>query len=91
MANYRSGATMVRSLESVGQMAQGHLLLVASISRGEKMNLLNRIRDLLGVAPDVAASNWRAVVKSGVGVDDRIILIGIRQVHDGDKVECEDL
>ncbi|HVX11851.1 MAG TPA: efflux RND transporter periplasmic adaptor subunit [Pirellulales bacterium] len=31
------------------------------------------------------------VVKSGVGVDDRIILIGIRQVRDGDKVECEEL
>jgi membrane fusion protein (multidrug efflux system) len=31
------------------------------------------------------------VVKSGVGVDDRIVLDGIRQVRDGDKVEYEDL
>ncbi len=30
------------------------------------------------------------VVKNGVGVDDKIILEGIQQVHDGEKVEYED-
>jgi membrane fusion protein (multidrug efflux system) len=30
------------------------------------------------------------VVKTGVGVDDKIVLEGIRQVRDGDKVEYED-
>ena len=30
------------------------------------------------------------VIKKGVGVDDKIILKGIRQVHDGDKVEYDD-
>ena len=30
------------------------------------------------------------IIKSGVGVDDKIVLEGIRQVRDGDKVECED-
>jgi membrane fusion protein (multidrug efflux system) len=30
------------------------------------------------------------VIKSGVGVDDKIVLEGIRQVRDGDKVEYED-
>ena len=30
------------------------------------------------------------VIKKGVGVDDKIILDGIRQVHDGEKVEYED-
>ncbi len=30
------------------------------------------------------------VLKSGVGVDDTIVLEGIRQVRDGDKVEYED-
>jgi membrane fusion protein, multidrug efflux system len=30
------------------------------------------------------------VIKSGVGVDDKIVLEGIRQVRDGDKVEFED-
>jgi membrane fusion protein (multidrug efflux system) len=30
------------------------------------------------------------VIKSGVGVEDTIVLEGIRQVRDGDKVECED-
>lgn len=30
------------------------------------------------------------VVKSGVGADDKIVLEGIRQVRDGDKVEYED-
>ena len=30
------------------------------------------------------------VIKRGVGVDDKIILEGIRQVHDGEKVEYED-
>ena len=30
------------------------------------------------------------VIKQGVGVNDRIILEGIRQVHDGEKVELED-
>ena len=30
------------------------------------------------------------VIKKGVGVDDKIILEGIRQVHDGEKVEYED-
>ena len=29
------------------------------------------------------------VIKKGVGVDDKIILEGIRQVHDGEKVEYE--
>ena len=29
------------------------------------------------------------VITQGVGVDDKIILEGIRQVHDGDKVEAE--
>jgi membrane fusion protein, multidrug efflux system len=29
------------------------------------------------------------VIKRGVGVDDKIIVEGIRQVHDGEKVECE--
>ena len=29
------------------------------------------------------------VIKKGVGVDDKIILEGIRQVHDGEKVKCE--
>jgi membrane fusion protein, multidrug efflux system len=29
------------------------------------------------------------VVKSGIGVDDRIVLEGVRQVRDGDKVEYE--
>ena len=30
------------------------------------------------------------VIKKGVGVDDKIVLEGIRQVRDGDKVEYED-
>ena len=30
------------------------------------------------------------VIRKGVGVDDKIILEGIRQVHDGEKVEYED-
>ena len=30
------------------------------------------------------------VIKKGVGVDDKIVLEGIRQVHDGEKVEFED-
>jgi membrane fusion protein (multidrug efflux system) len=30
------------------------------------------------------------IIKSGVGVNDKIVLEGIRQVRDGDKVECED-
>ena len=30
------------------------------------------------------------VIKKGVGVDEKIILEGIRQVHDGEKVEYED-
>lgn len=30
------------------------------------------------------------VIKEGVGVDDRIVLEGIRQIRDGEKVECED-
>ena len=30
------------------------------------------------------------VIKKGVGADDKIILEGIRQVHDGEKVEYED-
>jgi len=30
------------------------------------------------------------VIKSGLGVDDKIVLEGIRQVRDGDKVEYED-
>jgi len=29
------------------------------------------------------------VVKEGLGVDDRIVFEGVRQVRDGDKVECE--
>ncbi len=29
------------------------------------------------------------VIKKGVGVNDRIVLEGVRQVHDGDKVEYE--
>jgi membrane fusion protein, multidrug efflux system len=29
------------------------------------------------------------VIKNGVGVDDKIVLEGMRQVRDGDKVECE--
>ena len=30
------------------------------------------------------------IIKSGLSVDDKIVLEGIRQVRDGDKVECED-
>ncbi len=30
------------------------------------------------------------VIKKGVGVTDKVILEGIRQVHDGEKVEFED-
>jgi membrane fusion protein (multidrug efflux system) len=30
------------------------------------------------------------IIKKGVGVDDKIILQGIQQVHDGEKVEYED-
>ncbi len=30
------------------------------------------------------------VIKTGVGVEDKIVLEGIRQIHDGDKVEYED-
>jgi membrane fusion protein (multidrug efflux system) len=30
------------------------------------------------------------IIKSGIGVDDKIVLEGIRQVRDGDKVEYED-
>jgi membrane fusion protein (multidrug efflux system) len=30
------------------------------------------------------------VIKTGVGVDDKIVLEGVRQVHDGGKVEYED-
>ena len=30
------------------------------------------------------------VIKKGVGVDDKIIVEGVRQVHDGEKVEYED-
>jgi membrane fusion protein, multidrug efflux system len=29
------------------------------------------------------------IIKNGVGVEDKIVLEGIRQIHDGDKVECE--
>ena len=30
------------------------------------------------------------VIKKGIGVEDKIVLEGIRQVRDGDKVEYED-
>ena len=30
------------------------------------------------------------VIKGGLGVDDKIVLEGVRQVRDGDKVEYED-
>jgi membrane fusion protein, multidrug efflux system len=30
------------------------------------------------------------IIKNGLGVNDKIVLEGIRQVRDGDKVECED-
>jgi membrane fusion protein (multidrug efflux system) len=30
------------------------------------------------------------IIKNGLGVEDKIVLEGIRQVRDGDKVECED-
>ena len=30
------------------------------------------------------------VIKKGLAVDDKIIIQGIRQVHDGEKVEYED-
>ncbi len=30
------------------------------------------------------------IIKNGVGVEDKIVLEGIRQVRDGDTVECED-
>lgn len=50
-----------RSLESVAQVARGNLLVAASINGGGKMNLLNRIRHLLGVAPVDAGGNWWAV------------------------------
>ncbi len=30
------------------------------------------------------------IIKSGLGVEDKIVLEGIRQVRDGDKVECEE-
>jgi membrane fusion protein (multidrug efflux system) len=29
------------------------------------------------------------VIEKGLGVDDRIVLEGVRQVHEGEKVECE--
>jgi membrane fusion protein (multidrug efflux system) len=29
------------------------------------------------------------VIKKGLGVNDRIVLEGVRQVHDGEKVEYE--
>jgi membrane fusion protein, multidrug efflux system len=29
------------------------------------------------------------IIKSGVGVQDEIVLEGVRQIHDGDKVECK--
>ena len=29
------------------------------------------------------------VIKKGLGVDDKIVLEGVRQVHDGEKVEYE--
>ena len=50
-----------RSLESVAKFGQGNLLLATSINGGKKMNLLNRIRYLLGRAPADAAGNWWAV------------------------------
>jgi membrane fusion protein (multidrug efflux system) len=30
------------------------------------------------------------IIKSGIGVDDKIVLEGVRQIHDGEKVEYED-
>jgi len=51
-------AVYARSLESVARIAHGSLLMAASINGGNKMNLLRRIRYLLGVAPAEAAGNW---------------------------------
>ena len=50
-----------RSLESVARIGQGNLLLATSINGGKKMKLSNRIRYLLGLAPEGAAGNWWAV------------------------------
>ena len=50
-----------RSLESVAKIGQGNLLLATAFNGGKKMKLLNRIRYLLGLAPEGAAGNWWAV------------------------------
>jgi membrane fusion protein (multidrug efflux system) len=50
-----------RSLESVATMGQGDLLLATLFNGGSKMNLLKRIRNVLGLAPADAAVNWWAV------------------------------
>jgi membrane fusion protein, multidrug efflux system len=48
-----------------------------NIAHQREINVQNELEDIF-------------VLKSGVGVDDRIVLEGIRQIHDGDTVEYED-
>ncbi|HVX13011.1 MAG TPA: efflux RND transporter periplasmic adaptor subunit [Pirellulales bacterium] len=50
-----------RSLEAVAKIGRGNLLLATAIQGGTKMNLLRRVRYLLGLAPADGAGNWWAV------------------------------
>jgi membrane fusion protein (multidrug efflux system) len=47
------------------------------VAHQREIEVLNELEDLY-------------VIKTGIGVEDKIVLEGIRQIHDGDKVEYED-
>ena len=47
------------------------------VAHQREINIQNELEDLF-------------IIKNGVGVNDKIVLEGIRQVRDGDKVEYED-
>lgn len=59
-ANCLDRAEYARALESVAQISRGNLLLATSIQGETQMNLLNRIRYLLGNAPVEVSGNWWA-------------------------------
>jgi membrane fusion protein (multidrug efflux system) len=48
-----------------------------NVAHQREINVQNELEDLF-------------VLKDGLGVDDKIVLEGIRQVRDGDAVECEE-
>lgn len=61
-------AAYARSLESVARISRGNLLLATSIQGATQMNLLNRVRYLLGSAPAESAGNWWAAGFAGIAV-----------------------